>query len=71
MLHQGAFDCGSFAHPAPKCTASWFVDGAMLFEAAAVAISNAQREIMITDWMLSPEVNTTCLPIVTVYAAEL
>ena len=43
----------------------------MLFEAAAVAISNAQHEIMITDWMLSPEVNTTCLPIVTVYAAEL
>lgn len=56
MQPEGAFRAGSFARPAQGCTASWFVDGADLFGAAAAAITDAQQEVMITDWMLSPEV---------------
>ena len=36
--------------------ASFFVDGADLFDAVALALRNAKTEICITDWMLSPEV---------------
>ena len=37
------------------------MDGADLFEAAATGIKEAESEIFITDWMLSPEAASPAL----------
>ncbi|XP_017352269.2 phospholipase D2 isoform X5 [Cebus imitator] len=46
----------SYAPPRPGTLARWFVNGAGYFAAVADAILQAQEEIFITDWWLSPEV---------------
>ncbi|XP_054946316.1 phospholipase D2 isoform X3 [Physeter macrocephalus] len=46
----------SYAPPRPGTLARWFVNGAGYFAAAADAILQAQEEIFITDWWLSPEI---------------
>jgi len=46
----------SFAARHDGITAKWFVDGWQFYEAAAVALEAAQHEILIADWMFSPEV---------------
>ncbi|KAJ8953089.1 hypothetical protein NQ318_013431 [Aromia moschata] len=46
----------SFAPLRTNITASWFVDGATYMSAVADAIENANEEIFITDWWLSPEI---------------
>ncbi|KAF6096182.1 phospholipase D2 [Phyllostomus discolor] len=46
----------SYAPPRPGTLARWFVNGAGYFAAVADAILQAQEEIFITDWWLSPEI---------------
>jgi phospholipase D1/2 len=45
----------SFAPPRTQDSAKWFVDGCGYFWALSVAIEEAQHEIWIMDWWLSPE----------------
>ncbi|XP_028911138.1 phospholipase D2 [Ornithorhynchus anatinus] len=52
QLHQHQ----SFAPPRPGTLAKWFVNGAGYFAAVADAILQAEEEIYITDWWLSPEI---------------
>lgn len=46
----------SFAPYRTSTAASWFVDGENYMEAVANALENAQEEIFIADWWLSPEI---------------
>ncbi|KAK3096680.1 hypothetical protein FSP39_002327 [Pinctada imbricata] len=46
----------SFAPVRENSCARWFVDGATYFACIAEALENAQEEIFITDWWLSPEI---------------
>ncbi|KAE8620516.1 hypothetical protein XENTR_v10010293 [Xenopus tropicalis] len=52
-LHR--FDC--FAPVREKTQVKWFVNGSTYFAAVADALMQAQEEIFITDWWLSPEVH--------------
>jgi phospholipase D1/2 len=45
----------SFAPPRTQNGAKWFVDGCSYFYALSVAIEQAQSQIWIMDWWLSPE----------------
>jgi hypothetical protein len=45
----------SFAPPRTENNAKWFVDGCGYFWALSVAIEQAQSQIWIMDWWLSPE----------------
>ncbi|XP_018109325.1 phospholipase D2 isoform X2 [Xenopus laevis] len=46
-----------FAPVREKTQVKWFVNGATYFAAVADALMQAQEEIFITDWWLSPEVH--------------
>ena len=39
----------------------WLVDGAQTFAAVLAALDNAKNEILIADWMLSPQVPHRCV----------
>jgi phospholipase D1/2 len=45
----------SFAPPRTQNSAKWFVDGCGYFWALSMAIEQAQSQIWIMDWWLSPE----------------
>ena len=45
----------SFAPPRTQNSAKWFVDGCSYFYALSIAIEQAQSQIWIMDWWLSPE----------------
>jgi phospholipase D1/2 len=45
----------SFAPPRTQNSAKWFVDGCGYFWALSVALEQAQSQILIMDWWLSPE----------------
>ncbi|XP_039258674.2 phospholipase D1-like isoform X3 [Styela clava] len=47
---------GSFAPVRENSPAHWFVDGSSYFNAVADAIEDANEEIFITDWWLSPQI---------------
>ncbi|CAG8545962.1 9173_t:CDS:1, partial [Racocetra fulgida] len=49
------FRYGSFATIREKSFAKWYVNGKDYFYAVSEAISNAEKEIFIEDWWLSPE----------------
>ncbi|CAG8514103.1 24540_t:CDS:2, partial [Racocetra persica] len=49
------FRYGSFAEVREKAFAKWYVNGKDYFHAVSEAISNAEHEIFIEDWWLSPE----------------
>eukprot|EP00658_Telonema_sp_P-2_P082911 TRINITY_DN8849_c0_g1_i4.p1 TRINITY_DN8849_c0_g1~~TRINITY_DN8849_c0_g1_i4.p1 ORF type:complete len:573 (+),score=78.19 TRINITY_DN8849_c0_g1_i4:288-2006(+) len=53
---EDVYEMGSFAPVHPDCQASWFQDGLEYFASCKAAIESAQTEILITDWILSPEV---------------
>jgi phospholipase D1/2 len=56
MLHQTAHNrYYSFAPPRTQDSAKWFVDGCGYFWALSVALEEAQHDIWIMDWWLSPE----------------
>ena len=58
---KDSFDQGSFAAIHDDCQAAWFVDGSQLFRAVSGALKSAMHQIMITDWMLSPEVSSPAI----------
>lgn len=45
----------SFAPPRTQNSAKWFVDGCGYFWALSIALEQAQSQIWIMDWWLSPE----------------
>ncbi|XP_053574304.1 phospholipase D2 [Bombina bombina] len=47
----------AFAPIRPKTQVKWFVNGASYFSEVADALMQAQEEIFITDWWLSPELH--------------
>ncbi|KAG8431522.1 hypothetical protein GDO86_018421 [Hymenochirus boettgeri] len=47
----------SFAPVRERTQVKWFVNGATYFDAVADALMQAQEEIFITDWWLSPEIH--------------
>lgn len=47
---------GSFAPVRNNCEAMWFVDGKDYMSAVADAIEAAEKEILITDWQINPEI---------------
>ena len=47
---------GSFAPVRNNCEAIWFVDGKDYMSAVADAIEAAEKEILITDWQINPEI---------------
>jgi phospholipase D1/2 len=56
MLHQTAHNkYYSFAPPRTQDSAKWFVDGCGYFWALSDALEEAQHDIWIMDWWLSPE----------------
>ncbi|XP_022672848.1 phospholipase D2-like isoform X2 [Varroa destructor] len=46
----------SFAPVRKQTYTRWYVDGAMYMKAVANALENAETEIFITDWWLTPEI---------------
>ena len=47
---------GSFAPVRRNGRAAWFIDGKDYMSAVADAIESAEKEIMITDWQMNPEI---------------
>lgn len=47
---------GSFAPVRNNCEAMWFIDGKDYMSAVADAIEAADKEILITDWQINPEI---------------
>jgi len=45
----------SFAPPRRGCKGYWFADGEQAFKAMYEAINSATTQVLITDWILSPE----------------
>eukprot|EP00658_Telonema_sp_P-2_P032179 TRINITY_DN23890_c0_g1_i1.p1 TRINITY_DN23890_c0_g1~~TRINITY_DN23890_c0_g1_i1.p1 ORF type:complete len:413 (+),score=58.17 TRINITY_DN23890_c0_g1_i1:151-1389(+) len=53
---RNVFAHGSFAPPRENAAVEWYVDGKDTFGAVAAAIESATEQVLIADWMLSPEV---------------
>ena len=47
---------GSFVPVRNNCEAMWFIDGKDYMSVVADAIEAAEKEILITDWQINPEI---------------